>query len=1300
LNIKSNKNKHLLIIKDMRKQWLIGLIALASTFGITSKVQAQSTVNRNHVPSKERVDDLERRRDVVDGNQIRATITNYLQTAQSGNGSADYFYEYPKNTKRQYVALTQMWVGAQTLDKDGKDIYLVDVADFRPNLNGQTKAWNFRPIKGYVNPAGSSFGIAQSDEPTSWPPTWPDKKTDSKDPGWAGAWNGYFGKNVFNADQEFFYKDGDDQYDRFPTYFPDDTDKTRKGLGVVVDARVMAWTQVLIDNTVFLLHGIKNDGSKDLNKVAVSMWLADLVGGDSQDDIPFFDISNDVAFMTDADGRGTEAFGSDKVGVASISFLETPGNSTNRIDDDGDGSTVDCKSAVGECSSPVVTADMLIGEDPTNGIDDNGNGLIDESKVHIPSAGDATVTNAGVGYADHVDNDGDGEDGSPVVTAQMVALANTDKWKRWPVNPEGDAMQKDSKGKIIVNLVGLDESDIGKAFKDNIDNDNSAGDPTGKVRYTSERYQYEPGSPLVTQAMITQAASDPYHRLKVAGTDIILYDLGAEDLNKPYADGKDNDGDGAIDEGIDEQIDEMIDESRSDSIDNDGDWDSLRDDTGLDGVGFTGDVGDGDKLPTSGAGTAFPGEKNIDITDVSESDQIGITNVQIVPAFNINFSTNSDQYLFNRFMTPGDLVNTKPPAGENDLVVSSSTFPLQAGQTERISLAVGVSADIAAALRSRNNALQAYSQDYQFAQAPVAPTLRAVPGDKKITLYWDSAAESSFDQFLAGLGLPAYDFEGYRIYRATDPSFLDSQVITDGFGNKVFKKPIAQFDLIDGKSGFHPVDVNGIKFYMGTDKRDAGEGSNGLAHSFVDTDVQNGISYYYAITAYDFGAISANISPTETPIRIRRTLDGQVEVARNVIKISPATSVSGYQAADVKDLTRTKGLTSSTMGYQILDPTVLPDNHRFKVAFRDTLIASGSVSFPDTLTTKDFTLTDLTTNKVLLKNSKGGFKGREFPVVDDAGNPLGFQLLFINEPFVTLNAAETKWKDATVFPITFDPYSGNAGITGLRNPADYRVKIVADGAGKSVALQVRSNVTLPARPTNVQIFRLEPDATGVVKEVPVDYAFWDLTGTNANPNATTNASFSTDPTLGESDFIIFYEPKVGDTTGKKVITWRLGLNYTFKSNQNPKAGDVIDIIVRKPFLSSDEFQFTTNASTIDNEKAKASLDKVIVVPNPYVVTNRFEPLNPYQTGRGPRALKFMNLPAQCTIRIYTVGGQLVKTLERNTGSNTISTSSMLDGTLEWDLLTEDALSVAYGVYLYVVEAPNIGQTKGTFAIIK
>ena len=37
-------------------------------------------------------------------------------------------------------------------------------------------------------------------------------------------------------------------------------------------------------------------------------------------------------------------------------------------------------------------------------------------------------------------------------------------------------------------------------------------------------------------------------------------------------------------------------------------------------------------------------------------------------------------------------------------------------------------------------------------------------------------------------------------------------------------------------------------------------------------------------------------------------------------------------------------------------------------------------------------------------------------------------------------------------------------------------------------------------------------------------------------------------------------------------------------------------------------------------KAKADLDKIRVVPNPYIITNTWEPQNPYANGRGEREI--------------------------------------------------------------------------------
>ena len=157
-------------------------------------------------------------------------------------------------------------------------------------------------------------------------------------------------------------------------------------------------------------------------------------------------------------------------------------------------------------------------------------------------------------------------------------------------------------------------------------------------------------SPLVDSSMVLSALEDPWKRYHVPNTNIILYDVNYEDIGKPYADVNDNDGDGAIDEGIDEGIDEMIDESRDDFIDNDNDWE-LSDDVGINGDESGGlDAGAGDQMPTSGSGTGFPGEPNIDKTDVSESDQMGLTAVGYDPAGSIPIS--SDGYLWLFLMTP------------------------------------------------------------------------------------------------------------------------------------------------------------------------------------------------------------------------------------------------------------------------------------------------------------------------------------------------------------------------------------------------------------------------------------------------------------------------------------------------------------------------------------------------------------------------------------------------------------------------------------------------------------------------
>ncbi len=100
------------------------------------------------------------------------------------------------------------------------------------------------------------------------------------------------------------------------------------------------------------------------------------------------------------------------------------------------------------------------------------------------------------------------------------------------------------------------------------------------------------------------------------------------------------------------------------------------------------------------------------------------------------------------------------------------------------------------------------------------------------------------------------------------------------------------------------------------------------------------------------------------------------------------------------------------------------------------------------------------------------------------------------------------------------------------------------------------------------------------------------------------------------------------------------------------------------------------------------MDDIRVVPNPYKGSADWEEW----TGSGVRLGKiyFMNLPEKCTVRIYTIAGDLVRTMEHN---------DVTFGALGWDLTGEAGVQVASGIYVYHVDAPAYGEKIGKFAVL-
>jgi hypothetical protein len=253
-------------------------------------------------------------------------------------------------------------------------------------------------------------------------------------------------------------------------------------------------------------------------------------------------------------------------------------------------------------------------------------------------------------------------------------------------------------------------------------------------------------------------------------------------------------------------------------------------------------------------------------------------------------------------------------------------------------------------------------------------------------------------------------------------------------------------------------------------------------------------------------------------------------------------------------------------------------------------------------------------------------------------------------------------------------------MPGQQKPSDYKVVIGALGMDTSTRFTVaRFDPPRPAIPVNFSVYN-----TSENKKIQFAFVELDTTGGPGSFSARVD-------NLGNNatDAIVFLERDLRDSL---VITWSVTLNPYDTLLRRPQAGDTATIVLSKLFRSGDVFEFKTTGQKVSAEKAKSDLDRIKVVPNPYIAAATWETSNPYSSGRGPRSIHFNHLPQQCTIRIYTVSGELVAAIEHD--------SNLLDGMAEWNLLTRDNLSAAYGIYIFHVDAPGVGQKIGKFAVIK
>ena len=732
------------------------------------------------------------------------------------------------------------------------------------------------------------------------------------------------------------------------------------------------------------------------------------------------------------------------------------------------------------------------------------------------------------------------------------------------------------------------------------------------------------------------------------------------------------------------------------------------DDIGIDGVApgelnYTGPDPDGSECnhkPDFLEGVGC--EPNFNTTDVSESDMVGLTSFRMFPipshaASNETAWFKNDQVMWD--IVGGDTLEEFEGNISNLVeVFASGPFPLFQGRVERVSMAELHSYDPLAGLNSPEHESPAlyelkrivqviYEKDYRFAQPPKMPTISATAGDGEVILTWDDIADTrTRDPFVGNIN----DFEGYKVYRATDKYMADPEIITDGYGTPTFKKPIYQCDLIDEYSGFTDFGlVNGTGYNLGN--------NSGITHIFVDNTVQNGRTYYYAIVAYDFGApdIGPGISPSENNTVIELDEYENIRsIGKNIAIVTPHQKAAGYIPPEV-EIEESNTIGTGTVAPLIRAQGSLNKGHDYVISFDiDTVATISGYDNGIQYTTSGINVHDLTLGELVYSENATKYIGNNLVYRDTVDYwTLNPNTNISSDVFAGLQYQVSDYVEIPEYSYENSGWINGSGIMrvtpsmseGIKMPWKYRI-VFTDNDNEYVGIATSGTVrdengsSIGSLKINNQAVNFYIQNTSFVNELG-DYDLMDIIIHDVNNN----------------DVFDLYEDRifVGATVGTRWRATAFVLDFQLSTETTiPNSGDVYQVDWKRPFFKTDSIRFSVNfIEDLDTEELSNSMDDIRVVPNPYVMSNMMEEAvtNPYLNQR--RKIIFTNIPAQCNIKIFTVSGVLVDEIKVN--------NSPENGLIHWDMLTRESLEIAAGMYIYHVEASETGDTKiGKFAVIK
>jgi len=601
-----------------------------------------------------------------------------------------------------------------------------------------------------------------------------------------------------------------------------------------------------------------------------------------------------------------------------------------------------------------------------------------------------------------------------------------------------------------------------------------------------------------------------------------------------------------------------------------------------------------------------------------------------------------------------------------------------------------------------------------YPQMPLMPVLKAVPGDGEVILSWDNEADTKSSDILAG---NINDFEGYKLYRSTDINMSDAVIIEDGWDIPLYRNPIFQCDLIDGIKGFTNYGFeNGVGYYLGDD--------SGLKHFYKDTTVQNGRTYYYVLTAYDYGMPETgfDLPPHENSFFVKRDALGILErISSNMQIVIPASRAAGYSPPNTSLSAQNQTQGTGWIFPELVDMQAAKTNNEYKVKFHveavdhlrpeavrhpsDMIYACNGFSvyissLADSLVYQEGPEYYSGNNLLAKKYTqlKDYFHLNDKGVTTDIFD--GIQLK-IHAPYILaeFDSAGSGWVtgDSPISVLLSQDeskfFSWQYDIVFTENDSAYTSRTTRYS-------KIRSAGDLLLNPLNLilgQSFNFYvlnksfPDSTGTFEKL-------DLLAYDVNRDKIFD--------LTDDKVLAGHAVQAGSQVYWGGTVFEIDFKNAAEQGRMPKANDVYRLDFYRPFMETDSLMFSVGPPNgLDRADVKNVMDNIKVVPNPYLAANSMETGITGSQLRQNRRIMFIHIPAQCTIKIFTISGILVKEIKvdnsvenRQTGWDLNSDAA---GAAFWDLKTKEGLEAATGYYLYHVKSAKTGHEKlGKFAIIK